>query len=336
MALAYTILTGTFEGPDGNPLSGTASFVPNVTTYASGIPVLTAGVPITAAITAGQLLAESGGAFRLLATDNAGLTFEGLTGFLIYTVTVTLSGVAQDPWSFSLPSSPSTVELFALANTGAGGGTVTSVSVATANGFAGTVATATTTPAITLETTVSGLLKGNGTAVVAAAAGTDYLAPNGDGSALTGITAAQVGADASGAAAIAQANAEAASVAKAGDTMTGKLAPKVTVLTDAATVAVNAAAGNDFRLTFTSAVGASRAIGAPTNAVDGQSVTYELIQGASGGPYTVSWASGATGYDFGTAGAPTLSTGASAIDLAAFRYSAAKGQWLYLGTAGGF
>lgn len=57
------------------------------------------------------------------------------------------------------------------------GGTVTSVSVVSANGFAGSVATATTTPAITLSTSVSGLVKGNGTALSAAIAGTDYVAP---------------------------------------------------------------------------------------------------------------------------------------------------------------
>ena len=49
-------------------------------------------------------------------------------------------------------------------------GTVTSVSVVTANGFAGTVATATSTPAITLTTSVTGLLYGNGTSVAAASA----------------------------------------------------------------------------------------------------------------------------------------------------------------------
>lgn len=58
----------------------------------------------------------------------------------------------------------------------AAAGTVKSVSVATANGFAGTVATATTTPVITLSTGVTGLLKGNGTGVTAAIAGTDYVA----------------------------------------------------------------------------------------------------------------------------------------------------------------
>lgn len=129
---------------------------------------------------------------------------------------------------------------------GGGTGTVTSVSVVSTNGFAGTVANASTTPALTLKTTITGLLKGNGTAISAATAGTDYLAgpltgdvttsgeaatvvgingtslaglatgilknttgtgvptiaasgtdyltPSGNGSSLTGITAAQVGA----------------------------------------------------------------------------------------------------------------------------------------------
>ena len=58
-----------------------------------------------------------------------------------------------------------------------GTGTVTGVSVVTANGFAGTVANPSTLPAITLSTTVSGLLKGDGTAISAATAGTDYVAP---------------------------------------------------------------------------------------------------------------------------------------------------------------
>lgn len=60
---------------------------------------------------------------------------------------------------------------------GGAGGTVTSVSVVSANGFAGTVATSTTTPAITLSTTITGLLKGDGTAISAASEGTDYQAP---------------------------------------------------------------------------------------------------------------------------------------------------------------
>jgi hypothetical protein len=56
----------------------------------------------------------------------------------------------------------------------AGTGSVNSVSVVSANGLAGTVANATTTPAITLSTTITGVLKGNGTAISAAVSGTDY------------------------------------------------------------------------------------------------------------------------------------------------------------------
>lgn len=69
-----------------------------------------------------------------------------------------------------------------------GTGTVTSVSVVSANGFAGTVATATTTPAITLSTTITGLLKGNGTAISAATSGTDYQAPSTNLTSLSGLT----------------------------------------------------------------------------------------------------------------------------------------------------
>lgn len=72
-------------------------------------------------------------------------------------------------------------------SSGGGTGTVTTVSVVSANGLAGTVATATTTPAITLSTSITGVLKGNGTAISAATAGTDYVAP---GTATT-FTAAQ-------------------------------------------------------------------------------------------------------------------------------------------------
>ena len=61
--------------------------------------------------------------------------------------------------------------------TNVGAGTVTSVAVATANGFAGTVADPTLSPVITLSTTVTGLIKGNGTAISAAVAGTDYVEP---------------------------------------------------------------------------------------------------------------------------------------------------------------
>jgi hypothetical protein len=55
-----------------------------------------------------------------------------------------------------------------------GSGTVTAVSVVSANGLAGT-SSGGATPALTLTTTITGLLKGNGTAISAAVANTDYM-----------------------------------------------------------------------------------------------------------------------------------------------------------------
>lgn len=59
---------------------------------------------------------------------------------------------------------------------------VTSISISSANGFAGS-SSGGTTPALTISTTVTGLLKGNGTAISAATSGTDY-APATSGSAI--------------------------------------------------------------------------------------------------------------------------------------------------------
>lgn len=56
---------------------------------------------------------------------------------------------------------------------GKGAGTVTAVSVASANGLAGS-SSGGATPQLTLSTSITGVLKGNGTAISAAANGTDY------------------------------------------------------------------------------------------------------------------------------------------------------------------
>ena len=65
-----------------------------------------------------------------------------------------------------------------IATSTAGSGTVTAVSVASANGFAGT-SSGGATPALTLSTSITGVLKGNATAISAAVAGTDYVTPTG-------------------------------------------------------------------------------------------------------------------------------------------------------------
>jgi hypothetical protein len=54
---------------------------------------------------------------------------------------------------------------------------VTAVSVVSANGLAGT-SSGGATPALTLSTSITGLLKGNGTAISAAVVNTDYFAPS--------------------------------------------------------------------------------------------------------------------------------------------------------------
>jgi len=71
----------------------------------------------------------------------------------------------------------------------AGSGTVTQVSFTGANGFTGTVSTSTTIPNISIGTSITGILKGNGTAISAATAGTDYLAslPTASTSTLGGV-----------------------------------------------------------------------------------------------------------------------------------------------------
>lgn len=76
-----------------------------------------------------------------------------------------------------VPVGDGTTVTYTPPSSGGGSGTVTNISVVPGNGFAGTVANPTTTPAITISTSVTGLLKGNGTAISAASAGTDYQAP---------------------------------------------------------------------------------------------------------------------------------------------------------------
>lgn len=75
-----------------------------------------------------------------------------------------------------------------------GTGSVTDASVVTANGFAGSVATSTTTPAITISTTITGIIKGNGTAISAATANVDYMTNSGNttGSAATLTTSRNI------------------------------------------------------------------------------------------------------------------------------------------------
>ena len=109
----------------------------------------------------------------------------------------------------------------------------------------------------------------------------------------------------------------------------GALAPAVVNLTDAATIAVDASLGNDFRVT----IAANRAMSNPSNPTAGQQIIFQVTQG-SGGPFTLTWGSS---YEFATGlPQPTLSTAAGQTDLLGFIYSAAKGTWLLAAFVNGF
>ena len=109
----------------------------------------------------------------------------------------------------------------------------------------------------------------------------------------------------------------------------GALAPAVVNLTDAATIAVDASLGNDFRVT----IAANRAMGNPSNPTDGQKIIFEITQGAAGSS-TLTWGSS---YEFATGlPQPTLSTATGQTDVLGFVYNAAKGKWLLAAFVNGF
>lgn len=124
MAPTYITITETFEDGQGNPLTGTATFTPTATVYFSGVPLVTAGVPVNAIITsAGLLKNTSGGPLQLLATDSAGQAIEGLTGFWYWTAAWSFTAGGGQSFSFGLPkATPSPVDLLSLVNTSLGGG----------------------------------------------------------------------------------------------------------------------------------------------------------------------------------------------------------------------
>jgi len=133
-----------------------------VLSFSGGSTGLTPNTATTGAITlAGTLDVDNGGTGQTTYT-NGQLLIGNTTGNTLTKSTLTAgTGITISNGAGSITINGT-------------GGTVTSVSVVSANGFAGTVANSTTTPAITLTTTVTGILKGNGTSISAATSGTDY------------------------------------------------------------------------------------------------------------------------------------------------------------------
>ena len=122
--------------------------------------------------------------------------------------------------------------------------------------------------------------------------------------------------------------AKAAPAQAATTTEQGAVAPTVVSLTDAATIAVDASLGNDFRVT----IGANRTMGNPANPTDGQQIIFQITQGAAGSAIT--WGSS---YEFSDdLPQPTLSTNQGQTDLLGFIYNAGKSTWLLAAFVNGF
>lgn len=99
-----------------------------------------------------------------LAVSNGGTGATSLTGVIIGNGTGAMTAVSSVT-ALQVLRVNAGGNGYEFATVSFGGGSVTSVSVVSANGFAGTVATASTTPAITISTTQTGVLVGDGTSM---------------------------------------------------------------------------------------------------------------------------------------------------------------------------
>jgi hypothetical protein len=152
--------------------------------------ITTAGATTTLTVASAAIQQFTGSSTQTLVLPNATTLVNGTQYFVTNrssgAVTVQMNGgtllqtmAASSYAIFTLINNGTAAGTWDAAySSGGGSGTVTTVSVVSANGFSGTVANAGTTPAITMQTSITGMLKGNGTAMSAAVAGTDFMAPS--------------------------------------------------------------------------------------------------------------------------------------------------------------
>ena len=164
---------GTYTAGAGLTLTGTV-FSAKETNYPLAV---TANGSLAAVLTANAVTDRAGNTYSLFNTTAATVTLTtSVNNAISYPANATAGSVIVDAGETVLIETVTANALYAVTSSSKDSGTVNSVSVVSANGLAGTVATATSTPAITLTTTVTGIVKGNGTALSAATAGTDYSA----------------------------------------------------------------------------------------------------------------------------------------------------------------
>lgn len=217
----------------GAILSGTATANKLLLSGASSAPAWsTTTYPSTNAINT-LLYASSANVMGVITAANNGVLISGTTGIPSWLAAGTtgqiLTATTGSPPSWASPATS---------------GTVTTVSVVSANGFAGTVANATTTPAITLTTTATGLLSGNGTAISGLATA-NYAILNTSSSGVPSITASPTIGVNSGATLVTIASNSATALALDNGVAHGTI-PLIDLYHDAATVATDYAYEIDF------------------------------------------------------------------------------------------
>jgi len=167
----YAISAETVGGGVNLRLTGSDASTDNVT-FAQGTNITLTRTDAST-ITVASSYTDTNTTYAISAETNASGADIRLTGSDAATDNLTIAAGAN----VTVTRTDANTITIASTATGGGGGTVSDVSVVSTNGFAGTVAGSTTTPAITLSTTLTGVLKGNGTSLAVATAGTDYQAP---------------------------------------------------------------------------------------------------------------------------------------------------------------
>jgi len=171
--------SGTFNFKAAAGGTDVAITTAGITSSAGNVTLTTGNLELSAA--AGTL--SIGGDTTLSRHDAGMFKFNGTAAVVIPTGTTGQQPLATgNTGAMRFNSTTGTMEFSngtAWSTLATGGVAVTAVSVASSNGFAGT-SSGGTTPTLTLTTTVTGLLKGNGTAISAAVSGTDIKTVGGN------------------------------------------------------------------------------------------------------------------------------------------------------------
>ena len=204
---SYTIavtgaLSSLINSGNGIQVKTNSTTLTNVSIASSGVGVSianadgTAGNPtISLSSILQNLVGTSTSGFLSLTSGSFSTSSSTGTGSVVLAVSPALTGTPTAPTATTGTNTTqiATTSFVANAISASGGGSVTTVSVASANGFAGSVANASSTPAITISTSITGLLQGNGTAISAVTIGSGLnfsggtLSSTGSGGTVTSV-----------------------------------------------------------------------------------------------------------------------------------------------------